>query len=259
MKYLKNIFVCFIISVFLGLFIVKYFNKENNILASDECYEVTEYFKDLDNKDVNIIKTNISDVVLKEEQQELQKLEVILNNGMSTKDIFKINNGLMIGDSFIEGMDCYNMVYKSNTIWKRGQRADNLGTILNEVYSINPKILVIGVGTNDLKLWKEDIQKYIYYYKHNISEIKRILPNTKIAVLGILKPSDNRIKINPYYKLYKDYNTELEKLCLEEDIIFIDSNYLFNEADNLYQRDGIHVKRSFYHLWIKDIIYKLGL
>ena len=53
----------------------------------------------------------------------------------------------------------------------------------------------------------------------------------------------------PFYGYLDEYNTELEALCQELDVTFIDSGFILRELPELYDADGIHPVSAFYPLW----------
>ena len=173
MKNIIKIFICIIIA--LG---ISYYLVNNNIFKTDtksSVYKETEeYLKNEENKDINEIKEKIDEVNNpKEEVPEVPEIPEIPDDpsGMSPKDIFQQNKILMIGDSFVEGMAAYGVLYSSNAIWERGKRIDNMSDQLAKGVEYNPSSLILVYGSNDVQMWDYNVDGFINAYSNSLDNI----------------------------------------------------------------------------------------
>ena len=246
--------LCIIISLVLSIIIVSIISGKNKNPITKDVEKANKFLVKEDSKDIVSIKKQIIQLV--EEEKKVEQEKVLSQN---PKDIFKNNNVVMIGDSFVEGMACYEILYPSNAIYKRGVRIDNIDEQLLKAMELVPDKLVLMYGANDIQIWKSNVDQFIHNYEEALQKIKEKLPNIKIYICAIFPPNEKGLKIDPAYKFVDIYNEKLEELCKKENIVFLNSNKLLLETENSYQGDGIHIKPSFYNLWVRDLIIKMEL
>lgn len=177
----------------------------------------------------------------------------------SAKEIFQRNRALIIGNSFVEGMTAYGVLYPSNAIWSRGIRIDNMDSQLEQAISINPNILILSYGTNDILSWGSNVSTFIQAYRTKLQQIKTSLPNTTIYICSILPVTTATTIEKPAFQYIDLYNQELAKLSAESGVTFLNSGYLLPKDASAYAFDGIHPNGSFYPKWAADIINKIGM
>lgn len=166
---------------------------------------------------------------------------------------------MIIGNSFVEGMTAYDVLYPSNAIWSRGIQINYMYSQLEQAVSYHPNILILSYGTNDILSWTSNVNGFIEAYRNALNEIKSSLPNTIIYICSILPVNDIGLASKPAFKYIDLYNQELAKLCTEFGITFLDSSYILNFDTNPYAFDGIHPNGFFYPYWANDIINKTNM
>jgi lysophospholipase L1-like esterase len=164
---------------------------------------------------------------------------------------------LFVGDSITAGWtketalwDKYFGAYKPANIGISGDRTQNvLWRVMNsELETINPKVVVLLIGTNNMR---DNDASIVRGNQKIVAEIHRRLPNTKLLLLGIF-PRDTganhwaRIKI-------KAINAELAKLDDGKKTRFLDIGKKFlDENDDISKEimpDSLHLSSKGYQIW----------
>jgi lysophospholipase L1-like esterase len=168
---------------------------------------------------------------------------------------------LFLGDSITEGWN------KANNVWTEhygklnpanfgigGDRTEHLlWRIQNgELDGINPKVLVLLIGTNNIGEKGETIAKADIKI---IQEIHEKLPDTKVLVLGIFpRGADPENPITAGWRdKIKRVNQELAKLDDGAKTRYLDLNDIFVNADGIIRYsmmpDALHPTAKGYKLW----------
>ncbi|RYX82012.1 hypothetical protein EON83_21540 [bacterium] len=168
---------------------------------------------------------------------------------------------LFIGDSIT------NRWRNNDELWKRafgkynpanfGIEGDKTQHVLwrfdnGELEGINPKVVVVMIGTNNMGYPAEDIIKGD---KKIVAEIHRRLPETKVLLLGIFPRGAEAT--NPARAKLKGINAELAKLDDGNQTRFFDFGDKFLEADGTISKemmpDALHPTSRGYEIWADAI------
>lgn len=241
-------------------------NFKEETINCPNCKETEKYLNSTKNLDLSEIKKEIEilnnppsppePIPTPAPKEPPQNPPTSPSTSESAKDIFQRNKAMIIGNSFVEGMTAYNVLYPSNTIWSRGIRINNMSNQLEQAINYQPNMLILSYGTNDILIWNSNVDAFINAYRTSITQIKTSLPNTIIKICSILPVNDKALSEKPAFQYIDLYNQELEKLCQELGIQFLNSSDLLNLENNPYEFDGIHPKGFFYPKWANDIINK---
>ena len=247
---LKKILICLTLSLIISIIFV---NISFFKFKSDKFIDTENFFCNDSSKDINEIKEEIE----KNNNHEEPIIPELPEENLEPKIAFQKYKILMIGDSFVEGMEAYDVIYSSNVIWERGKRIDNMHDHLDKAIIYNPNILILVYGSNDVQMWDYNVEGFIKAYEKSLNEIFNSLPNTKIYLTSILPVNDVALKEDPSFKYIDLFNNRLQELCDEKGISFLDSSYILDLESNPYSSDGIHPKGFFYEKWALDILDKI--
>jgi len=167
----------------------------------------------------------------------------------------------------------HNEIEGENVVYSLGipgETTDGLvKRIENESYTRNPATIIIASGLNDCRYNRVlgqravDLEKF----KNNIAEIIKIAKKftQKIVFIGLTKVNeqltipliwnDDELHRNEYIK---QYNEELQQICEQEEIKFINVINLLND-DDIDAIDGIHPNMNGHEKlfkYIKDELQK---
>lgn len=200
-------------------------------------------------------------------EAELERLE--LTEGKTTFDatkpltgaeyqkIFKGN--IIIGDSVTEGLVAYEYLTEETVYSKIGASLINGDDLFKSAAEANPLRVVFAFGINDMLNYNGECDPFIKRYKQVINEFKKNSPKTKIYINSITVPGPDALEAKPSLANYSEFNRQLQALCKEMKIGFIDNTKIFEENPDIYAGDGIHVIADYYPMWMNNIIRKAGM
>ncbi len=157
-------------------------------------------------------------------------------------------NAVIMGDSITEGMVEYDILDPSSVVAKIGSSVMDLEDQIETVQKINPQIIFLAYGMNDVRTTNGHAEVFGESYEKLLNELKKKVPNARIFVNSIFPVQNKVVEEMPEYNSLNKYNKQLEKLCDKYQLTFIDNTSLVSEDD--YEPDGIHLKASFYPYWL---------
>ncbi len=178
--------------------------------------------------------------------QELERAEGKKEEAKNYKAVFQ--NAVIMGDSITEGMVEYDILNPSSVVAKIGSSVIDLGDQIETVQKINPQIIFLAYGMNDIRTTNGHAEVFGESYEKLLNELKKKVPNARIFVNSIFPVQDKVLEEMPEYKTLDKYNKQLEKICDKYQLTFIDNTSLVSEDD--YEPDGIHLKAGFYPYWL---------
>jgi len=144
----------------------------------------------------------------------------------------------------------------------RGISGDNtLGMLyrLNEIINAQPVKLFLLAGVNDISLNRSN-EKIMTGIRSIIYQVKSGSPGTKIYIQSLLPIKNYPIRYKRMLnkeKQIEELNQELQKLCAQEGITFINIYPAFlgdkNLLDAKYTTDGLHLNEDGYTIWVDQI------
>lgn len=121
-----------------------------------------------------------------------------------------------------------------------------------ELDGINPKVVVLMIGTNNIG---NEVEEIVKGDTKIVSEIHRRLPNTKVLLLGIFPRNPGAS--NPFRTKIKAVNTELAKLDDGNKTRFLDIGDKFLAPDGTIPRENmydlLHLTPAGYQIWADAI------
>ena len=184
---------------------------------------------------------------------------VQLDNGaLSVKELF--SNSLFVGDSITSGFSDYKIVNSNNVIASVGAKmAVHLPENIETIVQYNPDILILHYGLNEMGTEQYHLDNFINKYKECLVTLKSRLPYTRIIVLGLTPVLDNAIQAQGRFVRIPAYNAAMRQMCVEVGVGYEENAPLFNAHQDMYGKDGIHIKSAMYKLWIRQIVEEMGL
>ncbi len=157
-------------------------------------------------------------------------------------------NSVVMGDSISEALIEYDLLNASSVLSKIGVEIDDLDEQIQKAEKLNPQIIFLSYGMNDILGTNGDTQLFIEQYDSLLNTLQKKLPDTKIFVNSILPVQDKEVEEEPVYEKLDEYNKALRGLCDKRQTAFIDHTDLV--SDRYYEEDGVHFKISFYPYWL---------
>lgn len=226
--------------------------------------EGVEKIKELEALDLAAIQKEISAAEAAANKKSLKPAEPELSDPPDSAPVpapdFKnlFSDSIIIGDSITEAILDYDFLYSSSVIAKRGIGIGNSSEETETLIRLSPKHIFFAFGMNDLEYFNGDAERFQERYKQTVLKIQTQLPETKIYMNSILPIQDSAIRKKPVYSNIAFYNQKIQELCLEMELVYIDNGSLLSELEDIYEKDGIHIKPSYYPLWLKHMSEKAG-
>lgn len=166
---------------------------------------------------------------------------------------------ILLGDSMAESILDFRLLRKNNVIAKRGRCIDMIDEDIEKIYILEPKILYMEFGKNDILHFHKEVTTFIRIYIQKIQKIKEYLPEVQIYINSIIPMhSDVMEKIGGTEVLYA-FNEGLRNMCEDLQLTFVDNSGLMNWTDDDYEFDGIHPKYPYYAKWLKHMAQVAGV
>lgn len=157
-------------------------------------------------------------------------------------------------------------IWQNKNVKNRGISGDNTFGVLarlDEVLSSKPAKIFLLIGINDISKDTPD-SVIISNYQKIIWRLLAASPATKIYVQSIL-PTNNEfpefVRHQNKDKHIRFINTNLEKFCVDNKVLFVDLYSRFvdkdGKLDKKYTNDGLHINGPGYMQW-KQILIEYG-
>lgn len=181
-------------------------------------------------------------------------------NNTFNNELINPESIVFVGDSHIQLFETESYFPNSKTI-NRGILGDDIIGLTNRIESIllkNPKLIVLEIGTNDLK--DHSSSEIFELYKKLLTTIQ--LKKTKVIVTALFPLAENNYltlrerqlqKCNNLNLKIKEINDLLLNYCKVKNIKFVNINpEFFNNKSGLahfLNNDGLHLNKKGYQLW----------
>lgn len=173
------------------------------------------------------------------------------NNELVDNKTF-FSNSVFFGDSLTEGFSAYEVLNASNVVGIIGLSLMQSHTKIDKIINKNPKNIFIMLGTNDIE---GNISKdvFINTYIKLIHKLKQNLPDSNIYVQSVF-PVKNKVERKmPHLSNSRitEYNDAVKNMTQLEKVTYVNLIPLLKSSDkDFFEPDGIHVKYSFYSVWL---------
>lgn len=166
----------------------------------------------------------------------------------------QFKNSVFIGDSITEGFSINEILPKECVMAGAGATAGFTYEKIGDLVEKKPDHVFIMLGSDDM-LWPKGDPKALFENDMTklIKKIKEELPNTKIYLESITPVTQEALKDEPRYKSIDDYNALLQQLADKLSVNYVDISALAKKNTDLFAEDGIHFKKEFYQLWLKEL------
>ena len=194
------------------------------------------YIKAAEAEDITVIEQKIAQLESQDSGEE---------DTRSAKE--KFASSVVMGDSITEGLVEYDVLSASSVVSKIGVHLDELDDQVAQVKELNPQVIFLTFGMNDIIEDGEDTEQFRSDYEALVKQIQEEVPDAHIFVNSIFPVLDTAVENEPALERISEYNTVLSEMCTKLQIGFIDNTELV--SDQYYEEDGIHFKAECYPLW----------
>lgn len=205
------------------------------------------YIKSLEKKDTTEIEQEIKEIERSERKAALESGEINVWQ--------QFNDSVILGDSRAVGFEVYKCVDESRVFADAGATIRKIPEYIEGVKNINPSTIILCFGLNDISIgiWST-CEDYIAELDDMIKQLEDAVPGATVFVNSIIPATDPAFQKSEKWRNIPDWNEEIKAHCKEADIPYVDVTETVEENKNLYDVDGIHMRKDFYEKWAITII-----
>ncbi len=172
------------------------------------------------------------------------------------QDVWKyFNDSVVLGDSRAVGFEYHGFISEDRVFAEGGATIRNIPDYINGIKKVNPSSIILCFGLNDISIgyWNTS-EEYIKELDEMLALLQKELPEATVFVNSILPATDPAFEQSEKWRNIPDWNKDIKEHCEEEKTPYIDIIDVVKEHKNLYDTDGIHMKKEFYPYWAIAII-----
>lgn len=225
------------------IFLILHFVSSHNVEThAKEVKAGREVLKRYENQDVSNIQSKIEAA---QKQKRLQRRET-----GSLKQVYA--NAVIMGDSMSDALLDYQLLNSSSVVAKRGRTLFNNEEDINTVKQIQPRVLFMQYGMNDMGAFRGDSQYFISKYEEQIKDLQTSIPHVRIFVVSITPMTSKGQKQNENNWRYPEFNDAMKEMCKRLNLKYIDTSFLVDPNNpDFYQFDGVHPTYDYFPAWLK--------
>lgn len=168
-----------------------------------------------------------------------------------------LSGTVIAGDSLMHSLYEYDILDKSLLVTKVSANLNHLRNNIDTIVQLNPKILVLHYGLNNMSTNDKEIDNYINVYTSLIKQLKEKLPNTQIVISSVFEVSEE--KAIGRFSNVAHFNDRMRKMAKDCGCVFLDNKELLKSDKSYYETDGMHLKKKFYtEKYLPNLIAELG-
>ena len=236
-----------IIAAIAGISLIISLIVSNKKPSTEDLKDGVAYIKTLEKKDTSKTEQTIKEIKRKERKAALESGE---------QDVWKyFNDSVVLGDSRAVGFEYYNFIPEDRVFAEAGSTIKNISDHVDGIKKVNPSSIILCFGLNDISIgyWKTS-EEYIEELDKIIALLHTELPDATVFVNSIIPAIDPAFEKSEKWRDIPDWNEDVKEHCEEEKIPYIDITDVVKEHENLYDIDGIHMRKEFYPYWAIAII-----
>lgn len=211
------------------------------------------FIRSLEEKDVQSIEKSMfsvrRDELLKEAEDKVEADPDYVWTALS--DI----GFAMMGDSRAVAFGTYGFMDERYVLAEGGLRCIEVETHFDELRVINPKLVVLAYGMNDIHWGFYEPEEYSEYLCGVVDQIQEMLPDAYIYIQAILPPNETGIQQAASYGLAREWNAATKEYVEGHGYRYLDIEWLADEyGDEYFGEDGVHFYAGFYKYWALEIL-----
>lgn len=207
---------------------------------------------------------------------EAQRVEMLRQIKAGELDPFTVfQDAVILGDSRAVGFFYYGYVDESRDLTGSGDTILSIRDKLDILEQMNPRYIYLTYGLNDIKIghWAS-LESHIADYMDFVQQIRQRVPDAVIVISSVLpfydptvpdpsnpsaapKPSgSDTLTEADRRRLAKipQWNDLMKAACAENGVVFVDNSAICKELKHMWEPDGIHVVKTFYPHWGKNLV-----
>lgn len=215
--------------------------------SAQKVQEGINYLEQLEAQEVAAVEDTLK------EQRQQERIEKLENGELSVWD--QLADAVILGDSRAVGFSYYGFLDTSRVLAAGGDTIANIPDHLEELKSLNPTQVYLCYGLNDVSIgyWNTP-EEYLPALEEQMQAIWEVLPDAEIYISSILIARDPAFERSEAWRNIPDYNTAIAAYCEEKGYNYVDNSAICDEHADMWDVDGIHVKKDFYPYWATNLV-----
>ena len=161
----------------------------------------------------------------------------------------------IMGDSRAVGFYYHDFLPDDRVIADGGWTIRDIEPNLDSVKAVSPDHIYLCFGLNDVSIGYWDTpEEYVKEFAEILDRVQKELPGVTFYINSILPATDPAFDVMSEWREIPNFSEAVRKMCREKGIPFVDCDELMKEHADLYDIDGIHVKKEFYQYWAANMI-----
>ena len=242
--------------VVLGVLVIALINLlfGNGEVPHSETRDGVAYLESLEAKDPAAIDETLA--AIRKKKLEVERDIILQKLTNDENDVWSMfQDYVILGDSRAVGFYYYDFLEKNRVLAEGGDTIRKIETHMDEVKALNPSYIFLCYGLNDVSIgyWSNP-EDYTAEFMQICATLKEEVPGARIIVSSILPARDPAFDISSRWREIPTYSDMLQAACEENDILFVDNSQTAEDHADLWDIDGIHVRREFYSYWARNLI-----
>ena len=220
----------------------------------NETRDGVAYLESLEAKDPAAIDETLA--AIRKKRMEVERDIIMQKLTDDENDVWSMfHDYVILGDSRAVGFYYYDFLEKNRVLADGGDTIRKIETHMDEIKALNPSYIFLCYGLNDVSIgyWSTP-EEYTAEFMQICATLKEEVPGAKIIVSSILPARDPAFDISSRWREIPTYSDMLQDACEENDILFVDNSQTAEDHADLWDIDGIHVRREFYSYWARNLI-----
>lgn len=236
-----------IIAAIAGISLIISLIVSNKKPSTEDLKDGVAYIKTLEKKDTSKTEQTIKEIKRKERKAALES---------GNMDVWKqFNDTVILGDSRVVGFEFYKFIEDNRVYADSGATIQKTSEYLEDIKTVNPSSIILSFGLNDIVVGlTPTCEDFISELDNIIKMLHETLPNATVYVNSIIPVMDIAFETSEKWKEVPEWNQKIQVHCEETEIPYIDITETVNEHKNLYDVDGVHMRKDFYKEWAIAII-----
>lgn len=180
-------------------------------------------------------------------------------NAMADADQFKgiFADSVVMGDSIVNGILETDMLLETSVVAKVGADMVDMLDYVPRVQALYPSRIFIYLGFNDVSHCYGSYDAFVQRYHNLLDSLMAACPGVPIYLNYIIPLLNLETETNPLYLDVDSYNALIDQVAADYGCVVVNELDLVREE--FYYKDGYHMIRPFYPLWMRRMAEVSGL
>lgn len=219
--------------------------------GTDDLKKGLSYLQAMEEKDTAPIEKEIKAIKKAERKAALESGKM---------DVWQqFSDSAILGDSRAVGFSYHEFVDATRVMAEGGATIRDIPKYIDKLKALNPSTIFLCFGLNDISIGNWDTaEEYIAELDDMVALLQSEIKGATVFVNSTIPAIEPAFERSAKWKAIPQWNEAIKAHCEEKLIPYIDINETVNEHMELYDPDGIHMKKEFYEYWAIDMVTEVN-